>query len=80
MIDAGFGNKKTAIGQRRYLGSKSKLLTFIDEVLTKEKVEFNSFADIFSGTGVVASYFHSKSHIVVNDILESNYLSYYRNT
>jgi adenine-specific DNA-methyltransferase len=76
MIDAGFGNKKTAIGQRRYLGSKSKLLTFIDEVLTKEKVEFNSFADIFSGTGVVASYFHSKSHIVVNDILESNYLSY----
>jgi adenine-specific DNA-methyltransferase len=52
MYDAGFGNKYVSISQRRYLGSKKKLLDFIDEVLKKEKVNFSSFADIFSGTGV----------------------------
>jgi adenine-specific DNA-methyltransferase len=76
MKDAGFGNKKIAIGQRRYLGSKTKLLTFIDEVLHKERVQFRSFADIFAGTGVVANHFYKEANILVNDILESNYLIY----
>lgn len=76
MRDACFGNKSVSIAQRRYLGSKTKLLSFIDSILTKEDAEYRSFADIFGGTGVVADYFHSKGDIVVNDILESNYQSY----
>ena len=76
MNDAGFGNKHISISQRRYLGSKTKLLTFIDEIIETEKIDYKSFADIFGGTGVVANYFHSNAHIIVNDILESNYLCY----
>lgn len=76
MKDACFGNNYISISQRRYLGSKKKLLQFIDDVLKKENVKYRTFSDIFAGTGVVADYFSSKSDIVLNDILESNYLSY----
>ena len=72
MYDAYFGNKSICINQRRYLGSKTKLLDFIDSILSDEKIEFKSFADIFAGTGTVACHFHSRSQIVVNDILDSN--------
>ena len=76
MSDAHFGNKHISIHQRRYLGSKTKLLDFMNEILIKEKVSYSTFADIFAGTGVVADYFSPKSDIILNDILESNYLSY----
>lgn len=72
MYDAYFGNKKICITQRRYLGSKTKLLSFIDGILEAEKIEFDSFADIFAGTGTVANHFHNRSKIIVNDILDSN--------
>lgn len=76
MDDAGFGNSKINISQRRYLGSKTKLLSFIEEIVEKEKLVYSSFLDIFSGTGVVAHHFHAQANIIVNDILESNYLAY----
>lgn len=76
MSDAGFGNNFKSISQRRYLGSKTRLLPFIAEILKVENVIFTSFADIFAGTGVVANFFHQQSNIIVNDILESNYLCY----
>lgn len=76
MEDAGFGNTYSAIHQRRYLGSKTKLLSFIESILKDEKVTYHSFADIFAGTGVVADYFHDKADIIVNDILDSNYQCY----
>lgn len=76
MKDACFGNNSISISQRRYLGSKTKLLSFIEEILTKEKVGFNSFADIFAGTGVVADYFSENKDVIVNDILDSNFQSY----
>jgi len=38
MYDAYFGNKSISISQRRYLGSKTKLLGFIDGILQKEKI------------------------------------------
>lgn len=78
MNDAGFGNndKKIKISQRRYLGSKTKLLEFIDDILKEEKADFKVFADIFAGTGVVAQYFSDRADIIVNDILDSNYQSY----
>lgn len=76
MDDAYFGNKSFCINQRRYLGAKTKLLGFIDDILKTENIEFESFADIFAGTGSVANYFHSKSKIIVNDILDSNHHAY----
>lgn len=78
MEDAYIGNKSPAVGihQRRYLGSKTKLLAFIEEILKKEKVSYKVFADIFAGTGVVADHFSNHADVIVNDILESNYQSY----
>ncbi|NTU72568.1 Dam family site-specific DNA-(adenine-N6)-methyltransferase [Candidatus Roizmanbacteria bacterium] len=78
MIDAGFGNKSSfvKINQRRYLGSKTRLLKFIEETLEQESVVYKSFADIFAGTGVVAHHFYNKTNIIVNDILDSNYITY----
>jgi len=78
MNDAGFGNaiKQTKINQRRYLGSKTKLLEFIENILEEENADYKVFADIFAGTGVVANHFFDRADVIINDILESNYLSY----
>jgi len=76
MDDAYFGNKSFCITQRRYLGSKTKLLSFIDSIIQKENIEFESFADIFAGTGSVANHFYDRSKIIINDILDSNYHAY----
>lgn len=65
------------INNRRYLGSKTKLLSFIHETIKKEKIEFYSFLDLFAGTGSVAESFNDGCHkIIVNDILECNRCSY----
>ena len=65
------------IENRRYIGNKSKLLEFIDSSIKKENIKFNTFGDVFSGTGVVAEYFLNKGKdIYVNDILFSNYVVY----
>lgn len=66
------------INNRRYIGSKTKLLSNIDEVISKY-YKNNNFvlADIFSGTGIVAEYFYEKGHkVIANDILYSNFVSY----
>lgn len=68
---------KYKIHNRRYIGNKHKLLSFIDNVLNYNKVEFNSFADLFAGTGVVSEYFLSKNKsVIINDNLYSNYVFY----
>ncbi len=65
------------ISNRRYLGSKQKLLGFIEEVVGKHTKNVTSVADIFGGTGVVAALFRGQGkRIIVNDILLSNYISY----
>lgn len=64
------------INNRRYLGSKFKLLSFIEEVVNKHCKESQSFTDLFGGTGVVAHHFNDRFDIKVNDLLLSNYLSY----
>ncbi len=76
MSDACFGNKTFAIHQRRYLGSKTKLLDFIEDILEEESIVFSTFADIFAGTGTVANRFFGKSNIIINDILDSNVQAY----
>ena len=68
---------KFNIKNRRYLGSKAKLLSFITEVVNKECRNINIFLDLFGGTGNVAWNFNNQyTTIMVNDILMSNYLSY----
>lgn len=65
------------ISNRRYLGSKQKLLDFIKDVVEGNTEGVNTVADIFSGTGVVADMFCSQGKkVIVNDILYSNYISY----
>ena len=61
------------LSNRRYLGSKQKLLHFIHETIKKENIYFSSFLDLFAGTGVVASSFNDENtSVVLNDILECN--------
>ncbi|WP_257609324.1 DNA adenine methylase, partial [Oenococcus oeni] len=62
-----------SIHNRRYLGSKEKLLPFINEIVSKHTRKIMTVADIFSGTGVVANMFAQKGmRVIVNDILDSN--------
>lgn len=69
--------KKFSITNRRYLGSKTKLLSFIHETIEKESLDFNSILDLFAGTGVVAGSFNDGKHkVMVNDILECNRCAY----
>ncbi len=69
--------KVFSIHNRRYLGSKAKLIPFIKKVVFENCTEVNSFLDLFGGTGNVAWSFNDiYSTIIINDILESNYLAY----
>lgn len=69
--------KTFKITNRRYLGSKTKLLSFIHETIEKENITFDSFLDLFAGTGSVAESFNDgRRKIIVNDILECNRCSY----
>lgn len=69
--------KKLSINNRRYLGSKYKLLDFINETIKENCGDFDSLFDVFGGTGVVSEYFFEKGKkIYINDILKSNYCAY----
>lgn len=63
----------TKINNRRYLGNKYRILTFIKQIISKSCGDFESFADIFAGTGAVSSAYTDKI-LYTNDILYSNYL------
>lgn len=69
--------KTISINNRRYIGSKARMLDFIGNTIKKEKIEFSSFLDLFGGTGIVGDFFNNqKTKVYVNDLLKSNYLSY----
>ena len=55
--------KYTKINNRRYLGNKYRLLPFITDVISRECGEFESFADVFAGTGAVSSAYIDKKLI-----------------
>jgi len=58
------------------LGNKNKILPFIKGIIDKEVGSYNSFCDIFSGTGVVGAYFNTKDiKIISNDLLYQNFIS-----
>jgi len=65
--------KTTKINNRRYLGNKYKLLPFIKSVVDSNCFGINTVADIFAGTGAVASAFLDKK-VITNDTLYSNYI------
>lgn len=69
--------KKIEINNRRYIGSKYRMLNNILDVLKRENIKYSSFLDLFGGTGIVGDFFNDeKTRIYVNDLLKSNYLSY----
>ena len=62
---------------RRYIGSKQKLIEWIFSVINKECKNSDSFADIFAGTGVVSAVAtRHYSQVTLNDFLYSNYAIY----
>src|SRR3989339_529172 len=72
-------DNKFDVNNRKYLGSKYKLLDFLEEKITKNcnknDKKFDCFVDIFSGTGVVANHFRKFSKkVIANDILYSNFV------
>lgn len=68
---------KFSIKNRRYLGSKAKLLSFIQNVVNSRCGKIETFLDLFAGTGNVAWSFNDElTSVMLNDILECNHLSY----
>jgi len=61
------------IQNRRFLGNKFKLLDFIRNVVDENCENVETVADIFAGTGSVASAFLDKK-IITNDNMYSNYI------
>jgi len=62
---------------RRYIGSKTKLLGWIMDVISREAKGSCSFFDVFGGTGVVSKFAqYMFDEIIINDFLYSNYVAY----
>ena len=70
------GLKQSYINNRRYLGNKYSLTSFIRETVEENCLGVNIVVDIFSGTGAVADAFKDKM-VITNDLLFSNYISNY---
>lgn len=70
--------KEFAIQSRRYLGAKTKLLPLIEDVINDSIQEWQSFTDLFGGTGVVGNRFNKPGkELIINDLLYSNIHSYH---
>lgn len=52
--------RKLDINNRRYLGSKYKLLNFIEKIVNENCKDIKSVIDVFAGTGVVGDLFLKK--------------------
>jgi adenine-specific DNA-methyltransferase len=75
LFDTSDSYDRLDISNRKYLGSKQKLLSFIERSVLDRVPEIGTFCDGFSGTGVVAYHFRKYAdRIVANDILYSNYI------
>ena len=65
------------INNRRYTGSKSKIVAWIRNLVLEHCKEAMSFCDIFAGTGIVASAVYDDfNEIILNDFLFSNEVIY----
>jgi adenine-specific DNA-methyltransferase len=54
-----------------YIGSKHKLSSILEEKMRPylEKYNVKTIADLFSGSGIMSRYFHSKYNVIANEIL-----------
>lgn len=69
-------DQRLQMQSRRFLGNKSKLLGFISDIIAEKCGPYETFCDIFSGTGVVARHFSRPGvTVIANDILRSSYVS-----
>jgi adenine-specific DNA methylase/DNA modification methylase len=60
---------------RKYLGSKYRLIEFLTDTILSRVDRIDVFADLFAGTGVVGCAFRAHaSKILANDLLYSNYV------
>ncbi len=65
------------IQNRRYTGSKQKLIEWIKSNIEKETKNCTSFCDLFAGTGVVTNaMINNYNTFYINDFLFSNYCIY----
>lgn len=65
------------INNRRYTGSKTKVLKWINDIIDNNCKDCHSFLDIFAGTGVVTnSVINKYDSIIINDFLYSNEVIY----
>lgn len=65
------------INNRRYTGSKYKLMPWIKDLILENCQEHNSLFDVFGGTGVVtASLLDITQKSIINDFLYSNEVFY----
>ena len=61
--------------QRRYLGNKKSLNNFIQDSLDKNNVKYDSFFDLFAGTGSVGfNQLESGKDVSMNDFLYFNFV------
>ncbi|WP_196029982.1 Dam family site-specific DNA-(adenine-N6)-methyltransferase [Longicatena caecimuris] len=67
---------KFELSNRRYLGSKTKLISFIHEVVNQNCSNVCSVLDLFGGTGVVGYSFNDDCSVLINDILKTNIVAY----
>lgn len=65
------------IQNRRYIGNKYKLMSWIKELIQNNCPNCKSFFDVFAGTGSVTDYlFSDYQRFIVNDFLYSNNIIY----
>lgn len=70
--------EKFELQSRRYIGNKAKLTDWIMEIIQKETTSFDTFIDIFSGTGIVAQKaMNLYKNVIINDFLYSNNVVYH---
>lgn len=67
--------KKIDLHNRRYLGNKTKLTSWIfEKIMSETKGKCTSFFDVFAGTGAVSKVaFQYFDKVVVNDFLYANH-------
>lgn len=68
------GGKIVEAHNRRYLGNKAAITSFIRDTIESRHPDIESVCDIFAGTGSVANKFADKK-VIANDLLYSNYVS-----
>lgn len=58
----------------RYLGNKTKILSFIDSVIEKYDIRGNVFADLFAGTSSVGDHMKGHYQVYANDFMYYSYV------